>query len=72
MQYLILIGVTAMMILYAVIISECLRHPEWEHAARTLPAFSLAPMIATDFGENIGSKGGRCRVVTSTWPREGF
>lgn len=29
MQYLILTGVAAMMILYAVIIFECLRHPEW-------------------------------------------
>ncbi len=29
MQYLILSGVGAMIILYAVIIVECLRHPEW-------------------------------------------
>lgn len=29
MQYLILIGIAAMMILYGVIIFECLRHPEW-------------------------------------------
>lgn len=29
MHYLILAGVGGMMILYAVIIFECLRHPEW-------------------------------------------
>ncbi len=29
MQYLILSGVGTMIILYAVIIVECLRHPEW-------------------------------------------
>jgi hypothetical protein len=29
MQYLILTGVVAMMVLYAVIIVECFRHPEW-------------------------------------------
>lgn len=29
MQYLILTGVAAMMILYTVTIVECLRHPEW-------------------------------------------
>jgi hypothetical protein len=29
MEYLILPTVGAMMILYAVIIFECLRHPEW-------------------------------------------
>ena len=29
MEYAILAGVSAMMLLYAVIIVECLRHPEW-------------------------------------------
>ena len=29
MEYLILVGVGAMMLLYAVIIVECLKHPEW-------------------------------------------
>ncbi len=29
MEYLILAGVGAMLLLYVVIIVECLRHPEW-------------------------------------------
>ena len=29
MEYLILAGVGAMLLLYAVIIMECLKHPEW-------------------------------------------
>jgi hypothetical protein len=29
MQYLILAGVAAMLLLYVVIIVECMRHPEW-------------------------------------------
>lgn len=29
MEYLILAAVGSMMVLYAVIIIECLRHPEW-------------------------------------------
>ena len=29
MEYLILAGVAAMLLLYAVIIMECLKHPEW-------------------------------------------
>ena len=29
MEYLILAGVAAMLLLYVVIIMECLKHPEW-------------------------------------------
>jgi hypothetical protein len=30
MEYLIVIGVVAMMTLYVVIIAGCLKHPEWQ------------------------------------------